>query len=166
MIALIGLLGGVRATVFAALAAAALSWGGWQWVAKNSAQKALNEERVAQIKEDARTIEQMAALYTEKVDAVAKATKDAEAIRNAQKADYERTIRNLRNGAVVVRDRFSCPSRPTESPSDPGAPSGASEGGLRGEDVEFLLSEAKRADELTTDYNELLEIVKRITQNE
>lgn len=166
MVALITFLGGVRATVFAGLSVAALLWGGWQWTGKTAAKNALMEERLAQIKEDAATIEQMAALYENKVQAVNTVTKQAEVERNAQKAEYERTIADLRSRNIVVRDRFSCPARPSEESSDSGAPVGTPEGGLRGEDVEFLLSEAKRADELVTDYNELLEIVKRITQND
>lgn len=47
-----------------------------------------------------------------------------------------------RKPSIIVRDRFSCPSTPSASSTN----DGEGERGLLSEDVEFLLSEAKRAD--------------------
>lgn len=56
---------------------------------------------------------------------------------------------DLRTGAVRLRDRFTCPASAGGVPgtaSDSGGAVGIASGGLRADDAEFLISEARRAD--------------------
>lgn len=73
---------------------------------------------------------------------------------------FESTLAGLRTDAIRVRNRFTCPAAPV-SPSAPGAPPAGAQGGLRGEDVEFLLREAKRADDITRERNEAVELLEK-----
>lgn len=70
-----------------------------------------------------------------------------EALQN-EITSHNRIVADLRSGALRLRDRFKCPAA-AGGVSTPGTSTGsgdaAGEGGLRGEDAEFFVSEAHRA---------------------
>lgn len=127
----------------AALLAGGLFCSGW-WIGRDGAQDKARE----------------AALLAEaKAEKVRQATEDgwrrahwdlayaAEIKRAEREQETDRTIADLRNGTLRLRDRFTCPSLPRPAEANPGDDAG-SQGGLLREDAEFLLrlgSEADRA---------------------
>jgi len=156
--ALIAALGGVRASVFAALAV--LAWSVAVFVSfQNIAQRASHAEyraEVAKDKENAATALADAIADVREKDAGAQrqvAELDAryqQEIEDA-KANADRTIAALRDGTLVLRKRLAatgCSSRPENTA--PSSGSNDQEGsGLREEDVRFLVLESQRADQHT-----------------
>lgn len=76
------------------------------------------------------------------------------------KKDFDATIVKLRAGDIVVRDKFTCPTNPTS-----GTP-GEVNTGLSREDAEFLLRESERANEVVRLYNEAMDLLDTIYQNQ
>lgn len=116
-----------------------------RWQAKEAATKAAYDRQLADREAQARTVEQEAVARVNDIEK--KRHDEAE----AAQAAYDRLLEDYRHGAVRLRDRFTCPA----AASVPAAASGtagsqpAQGGGLQPEDVRFLVSEAKRADEVT-----------------
>lgn len=63
-------------------------------------------------------------------------------------AAYDSLLDDYRSGVVRLRDRLSCPGVPGVASGSAGSKPAAG-GGLQPEDVRFLVSEAKRADQVT-----------------
>lgn len=86
---------------------------------------------------------------------------------NDAKAAADATIADLRAGSIRVRDRLTCPAVRAAGPGAAGqAGTSTSVGdasaayGLQSADAEFLLSEAKRADEVTVQLRACQDIVR------
>lgn len=83
--------------------------------------------------------------------------------RKQREAELQNIIDDLRNSKpnvrYVVRDRFSCPNTPSSS----GGNNGETGRGLRAEDVEFLLREARRADSVVETLQMCQNYVETIT---
>jgi hypothetical protein len=148
MAALIELLGGVRASIFALLATLAIGACGVQSMrlhhaqneAKRSAQTAVAATLAAS--ESARAEEQTRSRYIAGVDA---AYERGKAYAQAQVAGV---LDDVRAGRYVLRDRFKCPAI-RSAPAPPGAASvsdAAAPAVLSGEDVQFLVRFAGDAD--------------------
>jgi hypothetical protein len=81
-------------------------------------------------------------------------TFDAEKRRKEREAETDRTIADLRSGALRVRDRFRCPSVP-KAPAIAGEPP-AEEPGFREEDAGVLIGIADEADTIADDRNQCI----------
>lgn len=141
--------------ILAIALAVALAAAGVQTIRVGSLKNKLESQRIEGI-EKARKIE---AEWAAKVFDIGYKN-EQERIKRDQ--EYQATIDGLRSRkpTVVVRDRFSCPATPSATPGNDGA-----EGrGLLPEDAEFLLREAKRADELAADHAALQAYVKLLLQ--
>lgn len=85
---------------------------------------------------------------------------------NDAKAAADATIADLRAGSIRVRDRFTCPANAAGTGAAGQAGTSTSMGdaaqghGLQPADAEFLLSEAKRADEVTVQLRACQDIVR------
>lgn len=159
MIKLVAMLGGIRATVFAAVAVLALIGSGVQTVRLDRAQDKIVEMQLAQSEANEKHQREL----REKEAAMAKALHEAAAKSLQEQEDakenHDRAIERVRAGQL--RDRFTCP----RGPSDTGTPSGAAgeeRRGLLEEDAEFLISEAHRADLIAIERNELIDIVTEL----
>ena len=73
---------------------------------------------------------------------------------------HDRTIADLRRGALRVQNRLTCPSGRAEAAADAARAIGASQAGLLPADAEFLLREAARADEVARQLNALIQAVE------
>ncbi len=123
MNAIIAMLGGVRGTIFAGLALVlllAFAWGRHQLSNEREASAKYRAQIVEQTllsEQKARRIEQH---HAAALNAVARAHQ--EDLRNAQ-ATYDRTVADVRSGALKLQDRWACPaanvSRPATRPSVP-----------------------------------------------
>lgn len=76
------------------------------------------------------------------------------------KKDYDSTIAKLRAGSIVVREHLTCPANPTSGVEGEGG------AGLSTEDAEFLLRESERADEVVRKYNDAMDLLDTIYQNQ
>jgi hypothetical protein len=148
MAALIELLGGIRASIFALLATLALAACGVQsWrldhAQASAARAAASADKAALASEHAaRTEEQTRARYIAGVDA---AYERGKADAQAQVAGV---LDDVRAGRYVLRDRFKCPAI-RSAPAPPGAArvsDAAAPAVLSGEDVQFLVRFAGDAD--------------------
>lgn len=74
--------------------------------------------------------------------------------------EYEMVVADLRTAKRKLRDRFTCP-RVSKSP---GGSDEAGERGLLEEDAEFLISEAKRADDLARQLQLAQEVIRTYEQ--
>lgn len=77
---------------------------------------------------------------------------------------YEKVIGDFRTANLRLHERLVCPNPNSGASTDPGRSSSTSGAGLLEEDVQFLVSEAKRADDVVrqlTLTQELLLIYKR-----
>jgi hypothetical protein len=102
-----------------------------------------------------RTANQLAA-DAQKAEAAAKEAKDAAAFalladnlrkeNERAKQDADRTIADLRRGAIRLRDRFTCKSTVPGPTTSAGGSDEASQGGLLRTDQEFLLHIGAEAD--------------------
>lgn len=150
------LLGGVRATIFAGIAALALTFSGVQSVRLDHAQDKVAEMRLAQSKANEKHQRELREKETQMAEALRQAKLKSIQEQKDAKENHDRALAAVRAGKL--RNRFSCP-RP---PDDSGAPSGASgeeRRGLLEEDAAFLISEAHRADLIAIERNELIDIV-------
>lgn len=145
MNAIVTLLGGIRATVFASLLMLTLGLLWWQTSAKGRAETALDAHLAADTKAELRA--QAVARATEQ--AWAKAHYDLayglETKRIAREHETDRTIAGLRDGTVRLRERFTCPRVPAASPAA-GSGDDPARYGLRPADAEFLVRLADKAD--------------------
>jgi hypothetical protein len=73
---------------------------------------------------------------------------------------HDRTIADLRRGALRVQNRLTCPSGRAEAATAAARAIAAGQAGLLPADAEFLLREAARADEVARQLNALIEAVK------
>lgn len=144
----------------------------WLWAAGGDHVRELKDAEIAQLQgqhmqdmktlddahrlafdaEQRRAAEQLASARADMVALDARMTKE----NSDAKARHEIDLASLRAGNVRVRERFTCPAGGSAGGAGSAAkavsgPAGmgdaASSGGLRGEDVEFLLREAERADQ-------------------
>lgn len=76
----------------------------------------------------------------------------AEIKRAEREQETDRTIADLRDGTLRLRDRFTCP----KASRDPAAAAPAQEPGLLNEDVEFLLRFAGEADTIADERNQCI----------
>lgn len=76
----------------------------------------------------------------------------AEIKRVEREQETSRTIADLRNGTLRLRDRFTCP----KASGDSAPPATAKESGLLNEDVEFLLRFAGEADTIADERNQCI----------
>lgn len=82
---------------------------------------------------------------------------------SADKA-YDDLLGKYRAADLKLRKRFTCEARPAHSPEASSAGEGE-EGGLLREDGEFLIGEAKRADDVTRELNlakDHIEVLERV----
>jgi len=155
--ALIAALGGVRASVFAAAALA-----GWIIVGLFYVQHARQEASHANYRTEVAIEGQKAATALAEAIEGAMQAERAHRQRVAEidaayqkeiddaKANADRTIADLRSGALVLRKRLAatgCPARGDGAPASGG--NDPQETGLREEDVRFLVLESQRADQHT-----------------
>jgi prophage endopeptidase len=105
-----------------------------------------NRAEVIALQQKAQEIEQAHAQQIATID-----QQHQEAIQN-EKAKLDAAIAAYNAGALRLRDKFTChaASKPNVPDTSTGTGSGdaASEGGLQREDVQFLISEASRADQV------------------
>lgn len=157
---LLMLLGGVRASIFAGLAALLLAVAALQTMRLNSLEASVEKERAAAVVAQLNYANELLALerkYAADYAAVAEALIEEN---ERAKVDVDKLVAGLRSGTERLRSRFQCPSAvPGTSPASSGGDE-AAEGGLRGEDAEFLVREAERADTIVrqlTSCQQLLE---------
>lgn len=147
MYPLIKLLGGVRATVFAAGMAASLltagGFAGYNYVLKNRLEQQQTDTLSALIKhqEELLTKEKEYQRIINDVRGQYAADKE-QAIK-----ERDATIAGLRNESIRLRKRFTCPALPASTGASAGS-DGGEESGLLGEDAEFLVRFASEADEV------------------
>ena len=79
----------------------------------------------------------------------------AEEQRIERERETESTIADLRNGAIRLRDRFTCPKLPRDS-APAGQPEPADTYGLRQEDAEFLVRFADERDQIADERNQCI----------
>jgi hypothetical protein len=73
---------------------------------------------------------------------------------------HDRTVADLRRGALRVQNRLTCPSGRAEAATDAARAIAAGQAGLLPADAEFLLREAARADAVARQLNALIEAVR------
>lgn len=150
MNAVIALIGGVRATMFAVLALALGTAAGIQTWRLDHAQAAQAKAEKAAVtaqfaaSESARKEEQSRA---QAVDAIARAYERG---RSDGKAAADNVLAGVADGTYVLRDRFRCPaSRPAgEIAAGPSGRDGAEGAGLSDTDVQFFVRFAADADDV------------------
>lgn len=159
MYQLVSILGGVRATVFASVAVLALALCGVQSYRLDMAKKKVTDIELAQSKANEAHQRELRA----KEAAMAKALQDAANKSLQEQKDAKATADKLLADVAAggMRERFSCPRVPP-SPGAPPRVDGEERRGLLEEDARFLISEAHRADQVTIERNELVEIVKEL----
>lgn len=164
MLALVKLLGGVRATIFAAIATGALVFGGIQSFRLDRTEQQLQTLQLKSEAASKRYTEQL--LEQERLTAQRIAALESKHLQTQEKADdeYEKVLGDLRVAKLRLRDRFVCSQpNPTASGGASGS-DGEAPTGLLEQDVQFLVSEAKRSDDVVrqlTLAQELLTIYKR-----
>lgn len=130
-IAVVKLLGGVRATIFAALLALSLAGGGYYYW-----QHGKLENKIEQMEQ--RSAAKEKSYYKSIYDTVYKYH-----VNESNTQDYvDSLVHQLRTNERRLRTRFSCPTGPT------GGSDGGEGRGLLTEDGEFLIREAARADSI------------------
>lgn len=146
--AIIQLLGGFRAATFLAGALALAACLFFVTLQRNDARQDFASYKAAVIIATAKA--ETAARESERKQAAAilaatdKLTKENDHARETVAA----LTADLRSGALKLRERFTCPARVPGAAASPGVGDEAAAGGLSGEDAEFLVSEASRADEV------------------
>lgn len=150
--ALVALLGGVRATVFAALCALLVVFGGWNWWRKNVYHDALNQ-LAAQKAQAQRAAENdlQTKLNAQEAGLLAR-SKTREETLELQLADAARSP--AQRIEYRLRDRWLPVSCPSGTAGQPGAKEA---GGLQPEDERFLVRESGRADTNTDERNALID---------
>lgn len=146
--ALLKLIGGVRAAVFACLLLVASAFLIWQTVALNRTQAAFDAHLLAD--KAATATAQEVARATEQAwsEAHYNAVYTLEKQRIKREAKTNSTIAGLRAGTLRVRNRFTCQAVPGAAAPTTGGDD-AQGSGLRPEDAEFLVRESDRADDYT-----------------
>jgi hypothetical protein len=134
---------------WAALAAVVLLVGAYRWAYHRGAESVQSEW-------DAERAQNKLAADAQKAEAAAKEAKDAAAFamiadnlrkqNETDKRDADRTIADLRAGRERLRDKFTCPRTVPGAAASAGRSDEASEGGLSGQDAEFLVRFASEAD--------------------
>lgn len=149
MNAVIALLGGVRATIFAALMLAAAAVAGVQsWRLDHAHAAQAKAERAAAVatiaaSEAARKEEQARAGV---FDAIARAYERG---KSDGKAAADSVLAGVRDGTYVLRDKFRCPARPAgQIATGAGSRDDAEGAGLSDTDVQFLVRFAAEADDV------------------
>lgn len=124
-----------------------------------SKRDAASKESTLQAVEKARKEERVSA-----ADMVAIDREHQEKLRNEIEI-RDRTIADLRAGALRLRKRFTCSSSASGILSGASGSAGigdeASQGGFQGADVEFLIGEADRADQVAIQLQECQEVVRK-----
>jgi len=142
-------LAGIPRQVWIALAVLALVFGAYRWAysrGAESVQSAWNAERA----------QNKLAADAQAAEAAAKEAKDAAAFaaladnlreeNERAKQDADRTIADLRRGAVRLRDRFTCKSTVPAAAGSPARSDEADEGGFTVEDASVALGIARDGD--------------------
>lgn len=102
------MLGGVRATAFAAVALAALLSSGWLYVTKASVSSQRDAAVAALVKEKLDRITAEAAIYESKTKALAKVGADYERELAAAQSRYASVREQLRTSVLQLREFWSC----------------------------------------------------------
>lgn len=144
---LVDLLGGVRATVFAGLAAVLLLALGVQTWRLDRSERQQELDRIAWADAVSKVKDEIIALEREHAEKYAAIAGRLVTENENAKAEVDRLLAGLRDGTERLRRRFQCPSGAVPgAPAAAGGSDGAGEGGLRDEDAGFFIREAERAD--------------------
>lgn len=150
------------------LIASAIFWGGC------SVQKGLDAGRIASLNSSIYKMKTDAAeagrKHTEEVrqrehqhaDALAKLDKKYAQEKENAEHDYKNTIAAIRSNNLQLRKRFICPKITSEAPAPKSGINEEERAGLQKEDAEFLVSESERADQITRERNELIDIIEQM----
>ena len=102
------------------------------------------------------------ALAEKQIEINSLATKAQEIQTNADK-EHEKLRSDILSGKRKLRERFTCP-KSTDAPGPSGSDD-ASGRGLQPEDAEFLIGEAKRADDLARKHTLAQEVIRILQQH-
>lgn len=147
---IVGLLGGIRATVFAGLFVLAGLFAGWQTLALDTVRKGYDNHLLADKAATAEAERIARATESAWTAAVFRNVYDREHLRIKREATTAATIACLRDGTCQLHKRFTCP-RVAQSPGS--TPDSGEEAGLRPEDAEFLIRFADESDVVTDELN-------------
>jgi len=139
--ALVKLLGGVRASVFAAVALVALAAAGiqsWRLSGAEAELVALDQRAKAEAAVAAENLR----LKTAEIKALQAKFKEIE---DEAQAERDRLLADLADGRRRLRERFQCPAAPAPAGAAGGG-DGAGQGGLLAADGEFLVRFAAECD--------------------
>lgn len=136
------------AAIVIALIAFVVAYGRGRYNAGQADIQAKWDESRAKAEQEARKVQDV---WESKIYAL---TFDAEKRRKEREAETDRTIADLRSGALRVRDRFRCPSVP-QAPAIAGEPP-AEEPGFREEDAGVLIGIADEADAIADERNQCI----------
>jgi len=148
--------GGIRAFVFFCLMLVFLGTSAW-YKTRLSAEKVAREQSNAHAMRTVRITEQAWR------EAVYDISYKAHIKRIERDEEFEHTLAAVRDGKLRLRKKFVCPA------TDAAAPLGGdatTEGGLHREDVEVLLREANRADEVVDQLTSAQSIIKECLNND
>lgn len=159
---IVTMLGGVRASLFAALALLALGFGGVQTARLAHSQHALEVQTLALEVNAKDFAEWKLQKEAEKAAAIAALDKKHREEQKHVQDEADRTIASLRDGNLQLRKRFSCPSKEQPSSTDPtvSGADGEGEGGLTQQDAEFLIRQAEDSDRKSVKINKLIEVIE------
>lgn len=152
--AFVALMGGWRATAFAAALLAALAFGGIQSVRLAHANtKAAEAASAADRAAAASAVAQVSAVEAMRQEEHARAgavnAADVAYQRGLQdgKAAADNVLAGVADGTYVLRDKFRCPARAAEASAGPGVGDGRAPAVLSDADVQFLVRIASEADD-------------------
>lgn len=165
---IVTILGGVRASIFAAIAVVVLVFGGVQTLRLSAANHRAEVQALA-LQVNAKDfaewkLKQEAAAAAAVAEIDRKHREEQQSVQD--KAD--RVVADLRNDVVQLRKRFTCPPRGESGSSDPsiGGVDAERIGGLTDEDAEFLVREAADSDRKSVKINALIDIIEEYLRKE
>lgn len=141
--AMVELLGGLRATLFAMATVGALLWGGSQWLGKNRAEGTIQTMKTAQAIEREALANQRQARYQELVVAHGLVVEEYEKRLGTIEKDRQQLVVDLRTAHRKLRDHWTCP---TADRPNPGGLTPDEAARLREQDAAAAIADADRAD--------------------